>query len=347
MRGASTRRPDGRPAAASGWRGMLKGMVLLVLVGGLAAAAPGWAVKEVTLSLEGDSWTFTTLKPTVAAVLAEASVSVTRDDRVYPGLESAVTHGMTIEIRKAFPVMVRVDGREFRLQTAASTVGALLEEAGIEVGPLDEVTPSLETPLPGPEAVRIVRVEVREIWEAQRVPYTEVRWAEPTLAAGTTRVIRQGREGLDRVHLQLRYEDGELVQRTELSRERVEDPVSRIIGIGQRQGGSQVVRTPQGPKRFSRVLDVLATAYTPGPESTWPFTDGLTATGVVARRGVVAVDPTVIPLGTSLYIPGYGLGVAADVGAAIKGLRIDLLFEDLDDALRWGRQRVKVYILDD
>src|SRR5690606_40006949 len=84
-----------------------------------------------------------------------------------------------------------------------------------------------------------------------------------------------------------------------------------------------------------------------GPESTWPFTDGLTATGVVARRGVVAVDPTVIPLGSHLYIPGYGLGIAADVGAAIKGNRIDVLYEDLDDALRWGRKWVKVYILDE
>ncbi|BAS29425.1 3D domain-containing protein [Limnochorda pilosa] len=347
MTAARSRKADGSPLGSAGWRGILKGVVLVAVLGGLAAAAPGWAVKEVTVSVDGTRLTQATLKPTVAGVLAEVSVELGDDDRVYPGLTAPVTRGLLIEVRKAFPVALRVGGREVRLQTAASTVGELLREAGVELGALDEVTPALDTRLPGPATVQVVRVRLEERWEEQTVPHDVLRWAEPTLAAGSTRVIRQGRDGLDRVHVELRFEDGNLVERRELARERVQEPVAKIVGIGQRQGGAQVVRTPQGPKRFSRVLEVLATAYTPGPESTAPYTDGLTATGVVARRGVVAVDPTVIPLGSHLYIPGYGLGVAADVGAAIKGRRIDLLYEDLGEALRFGRQYVKVYVLDE
>lgn len=335
------------PGGSRGFLGIVKGAAFVALIVFLAAAAPRWAVKEVTIQFETGSQTVTTLKPTVAGVLNEASITLAPEDRVVPAPETRVVDGLTIQIRKAFPVTLQVDGRQLQLRTAATTVGELLDETGVPLGPLDLVSPSLETPLPGPDHVQVVRVRVEEFWEDQRVPYQELRWAEPTMAAGTTRVIRQGLDGLDRVHVQLRYEDGLLVERRELARERVQDPVNRIVGIGQRQTSGHVVRTPQGPKRYSRVIEVLATAYTPGAESTWPFTDGLTATGVVARRGVVAVDPTVIPLGSHLYVPGYGLGVAADVGAAIKGNRIDVLFEDLDDALRWGRQWVKVYILDE
>jgi 3D (Asp-Asp-Asp) domain-containing protein len=65
-----------------------------------------------------------------------------------------------------------------------------------------------------------------------------------------------------------------------------------------------------------------------------------------AGKGVVAVDPRVIPLGTRLYIEGYGVAVAGDVGSAIKGRRIDLGFGTYAEAIRWGRRNVRVQILD-
>jgi len=64
----------------------------------------------------------------------------------------------------------------------------------------------------------------------------------------------------------------------------------------------------------------------------------------LTRRGagVVAVDPTVIPLGTRMYIPGYGPGIAADTGTAIKGLRIDLWFPTLQQTYEWGKRTVTI-----
>ena len=70
-----------------------------------------------------------------------------------------------------------------------------------------------------------------------------------------------------------------------------------------------------------------------------------TATGSRLRKGLVSVDPKLIPLGTRLYIEGYGYAVADDVGGAIKGHRIDLAFDSRAEALQFGRQSVKVYIL--
>ena len=88
---------------------------------------------------------------------------------------------------------------------------------------------------------------------------------------------------------------------------------------------------------------MIATAYSPDPESTGPWADGVTATGVKAGYGIAAVDPDVIPLGTRLYIPGYGHALAADVGGAIKGNRIDLCFDTHQEAVRFGSANGKRY----
>jgi 3D (Asp-Asp-Asp) domain-containing protein len=83
-----------------------------------------------------------------------------------------------------------------------------------------------------------------------------------------------------------------------------------------------------------------ATAYLP--------TDGdgkcITATGVRARHGVVAVDPRVIPLGSRVYIPGYGVALAADTGGAIKGNKIDIYLDSHSECLQRGRHAETVYI---
>ncbi len=71
---------------------------------------------------------------------------------------------------------------------------------------------------------------------------------------------------------------------------------------------------------------------------------GRTATGLPVGWGIVAVDPSVIPLGTKLSIPGYGEGVAADVGGAVRGATIDLWFPTVAQAHAWGRRTVTVTI---
>lgn len=89
-------------------------------------------------------------------------------------------------------------------------------------------------------------------------------------------------------------------------------------------------------------LRMLATAYT---AYCGGRCSGRTALGWPARRGIVAVDPRVIPLRTHLYIPGYGYAVAGDTGGAIRGRRIDLGFNTYRDARHFGRRDVTVYIL--
>jgi 3D (Asp-Asp-Asp) domain-containing protein/septal ring factor EnvC (AmiA/AmiB activator) len=93
--------------------------------------------------------------------------------------------------------------------------------------------------------------------------------------------------------------------------------------------------SPQAPVASGQTLTVVATAYT---------TRGTTATGIPAGPGVVAVDPSVIPLGSRLTIPGYGEGVAADTGGAIQGLRIDLWVSTAAEAAQWQWKTVTIRV---
>ena len=74
--------------------------------------------------------------------------------------------------------------------------------------------------------------------------------------------------------------------------------------------------------------------------------NGITATGLRARKGIVAVDPKVIRLGTKLYIDGYGIAIAADTGGWIKGNRIDLCFDTIEECYRYGRKKIYVYLVE-
>jgi len=90
---------------------------------------------------------------------------------------------------------------------------------------------------------------------------------------------------------------------------------------------------PPAPPGHGTKMTVSSTGY---------CLQGDTATGVPTSPGVVAVDPTVIPLGTRMSVPGYGEGVAADTGSAVKGRMIDVWFKSCADAMAWGRKTVTI-----
>jgi 3D (Asp-Asp-Asp) domain-containing protein len=108
--------------------------------------------------------------------------------------------------------------------------------------------------------------------------------------------------------------------------------VAVLLGTLLGAGGSAFGQ-PQAPQAYR--LQVDAVAY---------YLPGKTALGVPVGKGVVAVDPRLIPLGTKLHVPGYGPGLAADVGTAIKGRIIDLWFPSTAKARDWGRQTVTITI---
>ncbi|OCT16010.1 hypothetical protein A8709_10355 [Paenibacillus pectinilyticus] len=106
------------------------------------------------------------------------------------------------------------------------------------------------------------------------------------------------------------------------------------------------------PKIIKKVLNTTLTAYTAGFESTGKKAShpsyGITYSGLKAKEGrTIAVDPNVIPLGSTVFIEGIGIRKAEDIGSAIRGSRIDVFMNDLDQAQEFGvKKNVKVYLLD-
>jgi len=108
--------------------------------------------------------------------------------------------------------------------------------------------------------------------------------------------------------------------------------VAALVGLVLGLEGSAFGQ-PQAPRAYRLKVDAVA-YYLPGS----------TALGVPVRKGVVAVDPRLIPLGTKLHVPGYGPGLAADIGYAIQGRVIDLWFPSTAKARQWGRRTVTITV---
>jgi len=281
---------------------------------------------------------------TVGEALLEAGLSLYRADRISPDPATPLEPGMHIRVERSIPVEIHVDGHVLRTRTHRSYVGEVLADLGVALTGLDYTVPAIDEPL-GPEAViRVTRVAESVIVEQSPIPFESEWRPDPDSEIDTQRLLQEGEPGVLERRIRLRYENGELVSRRVEGESVVLPPKNRVMGYGTKI----VVRTLQtesGPVEYWRVLRMLATSYsasTAGVPATASYY-GRTALGLQMRHGIVAVDPRIIPLGSQVYVPGYGVGLAGDTGGAIKGKRIDLGFDD--DNLELWYSWVDVYLL--
>lgn len=310
-----------------------------------AVADPGPA-KHVTLIRDGVSETLATHAPTPDALLAERGVLRAADDALSVAPQSPLTDGETVSYRAAVPVTIIVDGQTRQLRSAAPTVGALLASQGVAYDRHDELAPAPAAPLENDVVVNVRHVDAwtETVRNAIRVPVVK-RFAY-TLPAGKSQVISAGHAGIREVRYSVaRTPDRRATRRTLLLARVLRAPQARIVaeGVGEYAALAHFAeRGIAGTLRLaSSALSMVATAYT----ASCGGCTGTTASGRPAGHGVVAVDPAVIPLGTHMYIPGYGHAVAGDTGGAIRGNRIDLGFNSNAAANEFGRRPITVYLI--
>lgn len=164
----------------------------------------------------------------------------------------------------------------------------------------------------------------------------------PHLAPGEREILRSGARGVAWVTERVTAWDGIVVNRQVMSREVVHGATPGVMLVGTPKTLAQL-REAMPNVALGTAMTMIATAYTADTATSAPT--GYTATGILAQEGVVAVDPHVIPLGTKLFVPGYGIALAADTGGAIVGNRIDLCMDSYSRAIEFGRRPVQVYIL--
>lgn len=297
--------------------------------------------KQVTIQVDGERRTIRTYRSTVGEVLEEAQISISPRDTVIPPVETRMRDGMEITVRHAIPVVILADGRRADVQTTAATIRDVLAEQRISVGPKDRVYPPLDAEPWAGVRIRVVRVEEKVLTVRLPIPYRTVERPDPNLVIGATRVAQHGELGYKEKLLLVTYVDGKLVAQKILGERVVKDPIDRLVLYGRR-----FPIASRGAFSGREYIEMLATAYYPGPHNFGGGVDAVTAIGLRAGRGIVAVDPRVIPLRSKLYIEGYGYAIAGDTGGRIKGLRIDLGFDTYREAIRFGKRRVRVYILE-
>jgi len=269
-------------------------------------------------------------------ILDQAGVQLQDKDEYRLSTDKVKNHTV-ITVYRAVPVTVEYQGKKQEIITGKPTVEELLSELGYD-GDRYIVTPGLTSKIQEKLNIKIEAISEKIIEREEQDAYQTLRQPDPEMEKGNEQVIQYGSNGVKKVKIKEHYRDG-----TKTGEEVMESTVTvpaqpEIIKTGARD----TVTTSRGAMRFSKSLYMEASAYLP--------TDGggagITATGMAAQHGVVAVDPGVIPLGTRLFIPGYGVAVAADTGGAIQGDKIDLCMESYGEAMSFGRRTVKVYVLD-
>jgi uncharacterized protein YabE (DUF348 family) len=304
------------------------------------------ALDRVTLQVDGREFRMKTLSSTVARVLQEKDVSLGEGDQITPALPTKVYEGLVIRVERAFPVRIKADGRYLVYHTIPRTVREVLERAQVQYDADDKIVPVLEQTVQPNQEIQVIRI-LSKIVKVQSAikPGTEYR-RDLRLERGVKKVVKEGRAGLLESEYRQIYEDGKLKKQIKLSQKVLRPMTNTLIALGAKRIVGTLV-TSRGSYRYVEVKTMNASAYSPGPESCGKYAvSGRTYTGKKAGFGIVAVDRRVIPLGTMLYIEGYGKAEAADIGGAIKGNRIDLCFETYREAVMFGRRKVKVYVLE-
>ncbi len=302
--------------------------------------------KTLTLSIDGKDETIVTYKGTVKDVLQEKGVKVGPKDKLQPSLETKVSENDVIKLKTPIKVQVTANGTRFDVHTAENTVKDMLEaekdtlnSKGINFEKdIDEVSPGLDTNIEENLNIQIVKVEKKEIVEKESIKFDTIVENDANLDVSVKKVKSEGIDGEKEVTYNVVYRDGVEVSRDIKSTKTISEPQNEIIVKGTSQvyasrGGESII--------YKKKVSCVSTAYTGG---------GITATGRTPVRNIgglstIAVDPSVIPLGSKVYVDGYGYAIASDTGGAIKGNAVDLYLNSSSDCRKWGRRQVDVLVV--
>ena len=285
--------------------------------------------RSVTVEENGIPVEVTMAGATIGQGLEHAGIHVYDEDLVWPSREAPLEGTAAVIIERAVPFVVNADGETRHVRAVADTIGEGLDSVGLGLNAHDYSIPEAESQLLPNMEVQVVRVVEDILVQEVAIPYATDLRPNSEMVLDSKQVVRPGKPGRKTQHIRITYEDGEEVDREVIEETVLEDPVTEIVDYGTRIIW-QTVDTPDGPIRYWRKMRAYTTSYSParsGTPRSAPWY-GLTRLGWRVTRGVIATDPRVIALGTHMYVPGYGPGVAADTGGGVRNYLIDLGFED-------------------
>lgn len=257
----------------------------------------------VTLEDNGAPGQIRTTALTVGGALRSSGITLYLADEVVPALDTPLTDGILIQITRSKPLILTVDGRELRTRAQGATIGEVLFNLGVALAGQDYVIPDENTPFSSGVRLRVVRVTEEIQTATSPLPYETVYRADRSLPLDTEQMIQPGQAGEQTERVRVRYEDGREVSRVVLDRAETLAPQDEIIAYGTQIILSQLV-TPQGSLEYWRLVRMQVQ-----PDAT-------------LLPNNAAADPTLLPVGSTIYIENYGQAVVtqalAEVGLSLR-----------------------------
>ena len=284
-----------------------------------------------------------TTASTVGQALFDEGIVLYLGDGVTPTLGTQISAGTQIYIQRSTPLVILADGRRIKTRTHADNVAQVLQGESIELVDRDYTIPDKETEVYDSMTVQVVRVQEQVVLEEEPIPFETAWQPDPGLELDKQRLDQGGAAGAKRRLVRIVYENGEETERVTEDEWVETPPTTEIIAYGT-EIVIREVQTSEGTKTYWRKFRALGTAYSASTAGTPPDAPwyGRTYMGLPARKGIIAVDRNVIPLGTWLYVPSYGIGLAGDLG--VRGKHVDLCFDE-DNLPRGFYRWVDVYLL--
>lgn len=341
--------------------------------------------KEVTVSINKDEETYYTTVDTIGEFLEKENIEAGKHDDVSVDPSDDISDGLEIEIDRAFQVMINDGGDKSKVWTTGATIEQLLSNHDISLKDADKVKPALDEQAEKDTAIKIVRVDTDTDKVEESVAFDTITEEDDSLKKGEEKVISEGKKGTKVMKYEITMENGEEVDRELVDEEVTKESKDRVVAIGTKEPEPEPKSEPEKSESdlvtlsddkkddqhdeksdnktdnsdesssdnneepssdSGEVLYMMATGYTADCSGC----SGVTSTGIDLNNNpnakVVAVDPSVIPLGSKVWVEGYGEAIAGDTGGAIKGNRIDIHVPDKADADKYNGKDVKVKILD-
>jgi len=238
-----------------------------------------------------------------------------------------------------FRTVIMVDGQRLTVKSRPQTVQQLLAEHGVRLGDKDIIDPLPTSAVPRGGAIRITRVSEKVAEENEILPF-KILWQKKMTDNLRDVELQKGISRKKVRQIKVVAHDGVEAKRTVLKEREIKKTNYRLALLD-KDGCIESIYDLSRCKK----IRMIATAYYPGDPLCWK--DGTeTCLGMKMQRGIVAVDPRIIPMRTRVYVSGYGYGFAADTGSAIKHKRIDLGVNNNEEEKPWMHRPVTVYILE-
>lgn len=259
-------------------------------------------------------------------VLSDLHVSLKAYDTFWTSTKE-VSDGAVIVVERAVPVSIIANGKKKVVYTTQQTVQGVVNDAGFDWKKMMPIEDGLMQVKEGMQ-IHVVPYTARKVFRKEAMPIHYNKWYDGSLGEDQEVVVQEGIPGEREVEIDEFISGGKVVKTVVAHAKVISDGTPGIMKTGKAEG------------TMGWVANMHASAYHPSDGGG----SGITATGTQAGHGTVAVDPSVIPLGTNVFIPNYGHAVAADTGGAIVGNRIDLCMESFEDCYNFGRQNIEVFV---